>query len=189
MIYLTNCEKVKSIVNIDDNIDEKYLATAIKETQDIYLRDILGDLLLDKIISLVEDETISQEANAAYKDLLNQAQYYLAYQAACQVIFIASIKINNFGATQASDEHLTNLNLNDVFKLTDTYQQKADYYKFLLQNYICQNRTKLPEVTMAQMFKIHSNLFSAASSNIWLGGYRGKRIISPRGEWWDYRWK
>lgn len=53
-VLLTSEEFVKSISNISDNLAGKYMLPAIREAQEINLREILGDALTDKLKKIVE---------------------------------------------------------------------------------------------------------------------------------------
>ena len=59
---------IKNITNLSDNLSGKLLFPAIRESQEIGLREILGDDLLDKLKSLVEQNTINDKSNQKYKN-------------------------------------------------------------------------------------------------------------------------
>lgn len=71
---------VKNISNISDNLAGKYLLPPIREAQEINLRGFLGNALLDKFKELVGNGTIKATASEVYRRLLDQCQYFLAYQ-------------------------------------------------------------------------------------------------------------
>ena len=66
---------------------EGFVETRIKEGE--HLRDDL----LDKLKSLVEENTINDKSNQKYKDLLTQCQYYLAYQTTANVCILLSYQM------------------------------------------------------------------------------------------------
>ena len=93
-ILLTSEASVKGLTAISDNVESKYLLPAIREAQEIYLREIIGDPLLAKLKWCVDNDafrgSFSTEAfnesfqadtgsNQPYKNLLDKIQYYLAY--------------------------------------------------------------------------------------------------------------
>lgn len=173
-ILLTSETFVKSVTSISDNLAGKYLRPSIREAQDIGLRGILGDTLLEKLKALVGEETIGMEENLAYKALLDRAQYYLAYMAVVEVAAKVSYKIVNFGVAKTQDENLQTASPEEISQMRFYYQSKADHTCVELQNFLLNNRTLYPELTEGDYHRIHSNLYSAASSGIWLGGPRGK---------------
>lgn len=167
---------MKSVTSISDNLAGKYLRPSIREAQDIGLRGILGDTLLEKLKALVGSGDIAKEENLAYKNLLDRAQYYLAYNAVVEVAAKVSYKIVNFGVAKSQDENLQTASPEEISQMRFYYQSKADHCCIELQNYLLNNRTSYPELTEGDCNRIHSNLYSAASSGIWLGGPRAKSL-------------
>lgn len=167
---------VKGISSISDNLEGKVLTTAIREAQDIRLRGILGDALLEKLVSLVQNETMESPENVHYKKLADKCQYILAYAAIGDVLVKVNYKIGNFGVATSSDENLTPVNFEDLCHVRDEYVKKADTYCRLLQDYLHANRSLYPELTENGCGATGPNLNSSATTGIWLGGARGKII-------------
>lgn len=181
MVLLCSEDFIKSVSNISDNLQGKYLGPALRETQEIDLQEVIGTAMMKKLQALVESEEIEESGNTAYKELLDNAQYFMAYTTIERLIPICSFKIDNMGANTASDDRITPLSMDDVFRLQKMYEEKADWYKDRLQKYILKHRAELPEISEFQCFDIEANLYSAASTGIWLGGVRG----NGRGKYWD----
>lgn len=167
-------ELVKQLTNISDNLEGKILGPAIIEAGNA-LRDVIGDALCDKLEALIANEEINLDENINYRLLLDKSQYFLAYTAAANVTVLTAVKVDNFGVSRSTDEHIESLSLSDVFTISKTYQNKADEYCGKLQNWILKNKKKFPELTENQCNDIKANLYSAASCGIWLGGVRGKK--------------
>ena len=176
-IILTSEKFVKSVTSVSDNIAGKYILPSLREAQEQGLKGILGDALLAKLKSLVANKEIDLESNAAYKILLDRCQYYLAYAAIVEVTNKVSYKIGNFGVAKSSDENLQVASQDEIGKMQYYYQSKADAHCLDLQNFLLQNRSDYPELTENCCHNIESNLHSAASCGIFLGGERGKRRI------------
>lgn len=176
-IILTSEKFVKSVTSVSDNIAGKYILPSLREAQEQGLKGILGDALLAKLKSLVANKEIDLESNAAYKILLDRCQYYLAYAAIVEVTNKVSYKIGNFGVAKSSDENLQVASQDEIGKMQYYYQSKADAHCLDLQNFLLQNRSDYPELTENCCHTIESNLHSAASCGIFLGGARGKRRI------------
>lgn len=173
-ILLTSENYVRSIINIDNNVESKFLLSSIREAQEIGLQGIIGTAMLNKIKQLIGSGTIDSDENIAYKSLLRESQLYLAYKATEQLCLICNVKISNGGLQQTSDENLTVLNVNDTFTVQKHYSDKADFFASRLQSYILQNIADLPEIGKSKCSEIRATLDSAASSSLWLGGERGK---------------
>ena len=176
-IILTSEKFVKSVTSVSDNIAGKYILPSLREAQEQGLKGILGDALLAKLKSLVANKEIDLESNLAYKILLDRCQYYLAYAAIVEVTNKVSYKIGNFGVAKSSDENLQVASQDEIGKMQYYYQSKADAHCLDLQNFLLQNRSDYPELTENCCHTIESNLHSAASCGIFLGGSRGRRRI------------
>ena len=171
-ILLTSEAFVKALDSVSENLASKYVRSAIREAQEIGLRGILGDSLLDK---LKADYAASHLA-ADYKALVDKAQYYLAYLTIVGVAERVSLKISNAGVIKTSDDNIQNADAVDVAGKKAYYQAMADAECLRLQNYLLENITKYPELTTGDCNRIKSNLYSASTCGIWLGGARGKEI-------------
>ena len=176
-IILTSEKFVKSVTSVSDNIAGKYILPSLREAQEQGLKGILGDALLAKLKGLVANKEIDLESNAAYKILLDRCQYYLAYAAIVEVTNKVSYKIGNFGVAKSADENLQVASQDEIGKMQYYYQSKADAHCLDLQNFLLQNRSDYPELTENCCHTIESNLHSAASCGIFLGGSRGRRRI------------
>lgn len=188
-ILFTSEENVKGLTAISDNVESKYLVPAIREAQDIYLREIIGDRLMAKLAWCIEnnafrgafsvadyneDYETDEGGNPQYRRLLGKIQYYLAYKAVAELIPKVSYKVTNMGTVKTSDENVQNATYNEIVAQRDYYVSRADYYCLMLQNFLLQNKSDYPELTEAKANEIHATLKSAASCGIWLGGPRGK---------------
>lgn len=188
-ILLTNENFVKSVTNISDNMAGKYLLSSIREAQEINLKGILGQDLLNKLKDLVSgnllrgsfsedynrDFAIVVGLNEPYRELIERCQYFLAYQAITELTFKVSYKIANMGVAKTNDDNTQVVSLDEIEKIRVLYQGKADSCAYDLQNYLIENRVRYPELSQNVCTRIHSNLYSHASCGIFLGGARGKR--------------
>ena len=170
-ILLTSEAFVKSVTNGSDNLAGKYILPSIREAQEQGLKSILGDCLLSKVKHLFNTDSL----DGIYKELVDHCQYYLAYAAIVEVTNKVSFKIGNFGVAKSTDENLQVASYDEIVKMQYYYQTKVDAYCLELQQWLLQNRESIPELTESQCRKLSSNLHSAASCGIFLGGARGKR--------------
>lgn len=168
-ILLTNETFVKSVLSISDDIAGKYISPAMREAQEVDLRTIWGDKLLDKVKSLVAGGTISQPANAIYKSLLDlpYTQYYLAYTVGVKVQPKVAFKVGNFGVTKTTDEHLQSATMEELSFTIQQYQNNADVNCRGMQEWMRKNMAGVPELSGTE-----TRQFS--NCPIWLGGARGK---------------
>lgn len=176
-VLLTSEKFVKGVSSISDNLAGKYLLPSIREAQDVKFRGIVGDTLLAKLKELVDSGSISAEGNAKYKTLLDRAQYFIAYSSIVEVAVKVTFKIANAGVVKTNDENMQVVEQPDLAALQSYYQAKADSACLDLQNFLLNNWRDYPELTEGDYHRIHSNLYSAASCGIFLGGPRGKGPI------------
>lgn len=169
---LTSEDFIKSVTNISDNLSGKYLQGAIREAQETALRDVLGSCLLDALKGRMAAKTLT----GWYKELVDRCQYFLAYTAIADVVWKATYKVTNFGAAKSSDENLSVATMDEVAANQGYYQAKADAECYRLQTWLLQNRSEFPELDACACERIKSNLTSAATCGIWLGGARGKSV-------------
>ena len=169
-ILLTSEAFVKSVTNVSDNLAGKYILPSIREAQEQGLKSILGDCLLSKVKHLFNTDSLV----GIYKELVDHCQYYLAYAAIVEVTNKVSFKIGNFGVAKSTDENLQVASYDEIVKMQYYYQTKVDAYCLELQQWLLQNKESIPELTECQSKRLSSNLHSAASCGIFLGGGRGK---------------
>lgn len=174
-ILLSSEAFVKSVTSASDNLSGKYILPSLREAQEIGLKGILGDSLLAKLKELISNHTIESYANGVYKTLVDHCQYYLAYMTIVEVTNKVSYKIGNFGVTKSNDENLQVATQDEIAKMQYYYQSKADACCLDLQNFLLEHKSDYPELTDCCCHKIESNLRSAATCGIFLGGARGKR--------------
>lgn len=172
-IFLTNEQMIRGMSLIDNNVESKYILSALREAQDVGLQEIIGKTLLDKLKSLVESG-IDDDENIAYKELVDECQLYLVYKTVANLCLITNVKISNGGLQTTSDENLTTLNLDDTFTYEQHLNDKANFYMRRLQEYLWENRADLPELGVRKCNQLNSVLYSAADTGVWLGGARGK---------------
>ena len=180
-ILLVSGNFIKNVTNIDDNMSGKLIEPAIYEAQNEGLRGILGDALVDKLESLVDNNTIQDVDNEKYKRLLDKVQYFLAYTVIADICMLTTVKISPAGREQVGDEHMDPLDITDSYRLRDFYQHKADYLCRQIQNYVLKHRSDYPELSNNDCNMIKANLFSAATTGLWLGGVRGRGYRGYRG--------
>lgn len=173
-VFLTNENTIRGMSLIDNNVESKYLLSALREAQDVYYQQVVGKTLYDKLRKLVGDGVIDDAGNEAYKALLDESQMFLVYQSVANLCLVTNVKISNGGLQQTTDENLTTLNLDDTFTYQQHLKDKADFYMRRLQEYLWENRADLPELTQTKCNQLNAMLNSAADCGLWLGGKRGK---------------
>lgn len=173
-VILVSENFVRSNTNISSNLQDKFIQSAVREATDVDFEELVGTNLLNKLKELIEKQEVNAPENRIYKKLLDIAKYYLAYCAVARLVVISSVKIDNIGANVTSDNNVQALDFDDVFRLEKYYQNKADVYKKKVQVFLQKNVNEISELQQNDCRDIKANVYSAASSGLWLGGARGK---------------
>ena len=176
-ILLISENYVKTNSNLNENVWGEYLTPAIREAQDIGLQQIIGSCLYNSILSKVADGSITATTETAYKTLLDDyIQPYLMYQVITDLVPIIGVKMANIGVVISNDEHVTNLSENERNRIATYYQYRADFYCSRLQKFLLTNKVLFKELDECTCKNLKATLDSAASTGLWIGGVRGRKI-------------
>lgn len=177
-VLLLSEDSLKSNSSLNDNCFGKNILPAIKTSQDIELQEIIGTCLYKSLCNKVEDGSISDSENIQYKFLLDEyVQPYLTYITLAHLVQEMSTKLANFGLVESNDEHLINLSLEERDLVKSQWTYYADSYCKRMQEYLKANRELFPELNSCECGGVKPCLDSAASINLFLGGFRSRRLI------------
>lgn len=179
-VLLISEDTVKTYSGLNDNIWGKSLLPAIREAQEIGLQGIIGSCLYQRLCSMVEDGSITAQENAQYKELLdNQISYYMIYKTISDLVPVIGVKLANIGVMVSNDEHMQNLTEDERNRIDTYYEQKADWYTKRLQDFLKANKELFSELNCGCECdgSIKPNLDSAASTSLWLGGLRSRKLV------------
>lgn len=142
MTRLITTEELKTDGFINHNLEEEYLYTAIDEAQDVWLRETLGDALLEKLEELVEAEHIT----GIYETLLEgYVKIYLKYKVLSLLCVPLTFKLRNAGVVSQYSSEINTTTLEDTKYLEGYYEQKADFFRNRLTTYLEKNKKDIPE--------------------------------------------
>ena len=171
-ILLISEDTIKTNSLVNENLDGKYLQTAIYNAQEIDLCNLLGTALYNKIVSLVADDAIVEDKNANYKYLLdNYITDYLINQVMVSVQAAINYKLTNSGTIQNQDNNKTAIDYQNGKNLMAQFEKYANAYATKLQNYILANISKYPEYTKCENYEhaLDPNYCSIYLGNITTG--------------------
>ena len=145
-IFLISEETLKTETIINDNMGSEYIGPAIETSQDIYLHQLIGSELLDKLYNLIETDTINNEENAKYKLLLDEyITNYLKFKVLSEITIPLAYKYRNNGVVQISGNNITNTSMRDAGLVQNHYDLRANFYANRLSSYLCANAGDFPE--------------------------------------------
>ena len=134
--YLIDTDSVKAASLVNYNVEDEAVGYAIRESQDVYLREILGNALLEKCVELASSGTIDEEGYEAYGELVDKYIYqYLVAKSQEQILIPISFKIRNIGVSQDSDTNVTSQQLQTVIDLQNYWNSQQLQTVIDLQNY------------------------------------------------------
>lgn len=176
-VLLISEDTIKTQSGLNDNIWGKSLLPAIREAQEIGLQSIIGSCLYQRLCSMVEDGSIRDTENLPYKTLLDEyISYYLIYRTIADLIPVIGTKLGNIGVVISNDEHMVNLTEDERSRVDTYYEYRSDFYCKRLQEYLLNNKELYSELDECSCENMKANLDSAASTGLWLGGFRARKI-------------
>lgn len=176
-VLLISEDTIKTQSGLNDNIWGKSLLPAIREAQEIGLQSIIGSCLYQRLCSMVEDGSIRDTENIPYKTLLDEyISYYLIYRTIADLIPVIGTKLGNIGVVISNDEHMVNLSEDERSRVDTYYEYRSDFYCKRLQEYLLNNKELYSELDECSCENMKANLESAASTGLWLGGFRARKI-------------
>lgn len=143
-VLLISTQFIKDNSVIDNNIDDKIIANTIMFVQESTMQEILGTKLLDKITSDVEADNLS----GIYKTLTDDyIRWTLLYYTVAELLEPLQFRITNKGVvTKDSESRSTTVSSNFIYKLKDSYLQKAEYYSEKTKKFLIKNYNTIPEL-------------------------------------------
>ena len=141
MIFLITSEELKSSGAVNQNLEDIYIEEAIKEAQDVYLRETLGDSLYDAL----QNHT-PQTPPDIYDEIINDyVKYFLKYKTLSIVSFIVNFKIRNIGIAQQYGTDVNTTTMEDTKSVMAYYNGQADFYNNRLSKFLEKNKSNIPE--------------------------------------------
>lgn len=168
MTYFISIDEIKQNNVINANVDTEYIEPALREAQDIFLREILGDALYNAIENRINDNNLTGK----YATLVNQyIKPYLENRMLASLVVPISMKIRNAGVIQQFDQGFNQSSVKDVNYLADYYNGRVEFYGNRMTAYLSKNINDIPEWRYSDQ-NITNPTVSQNVSTIYLGGGR-----------------
>jgi hypothetical protein len=140
-VYLIGTAYLKENTPLNDNLDDKLLKNAIKEAQEIYIRDIIGSGLYNEIQTQAFNSTLTN-LNQTLID--NYIAPCLKYYTLVESMLPLTFKFLNKSVATRSAEFATPATPSDLSLIEHRYRDKAEYYAERLRDYLKENTTQYP---------------------------------------------
>lgn len=170
---LISPKRVKESGELNLNVDDGAIGSAIRTAQNVYLTDVIGSDLVEKVQELVYNKikgsgsSIDDVDNIAYKTLLDE--YLTPVLISKTVIHIAlrlSLKIRNMGVVQNRDTNVNYVSLDDIKYLQNYEETMFNHYLNRMVEFLCENKAAFPESKFDCDCKPKGKY---ANVNLWLG--------------------
>lgn len=133
--------RLKEFSVISENLDNKLLEPTIIIVQDLYLRDVLGEDLYAELLTQINAGTTT----ALNQTLLNDyVEPYLINKVISESVLDITYKLRN-KAIMTTGSDLGNVaNLTDLSKIQGQYNNRAEGYRKILVDFMCENSDDYP---------------------------------------------
>jgi len=141
-VFLISETTLKTETIINDNAGAEYIRPAIESAQDIYLQQLIGSELLDKLYS----DIANNKLEGYYKELVDEhVTNYLKYKVLSEITIPLAYKYRNAGVVQATGDHYQQTTLRDAQLVANHHDLRANFYAERMSKYLCANSDKFPE--------------------------------------------
>ena len=141
-IFLISENVLKTETIINDNVGAEFIRPAIETSQDIYLQQVIGTMLLDKLYNDVANDDVKEQ----YKTLLDDyIAPYLKFKVLAEITVPLAYKYRNAGIIQTTGDHYNNSTLRDATMVQNHYETRATFYHQRLSDYLTANSNLFPE--------------------------------------------
>lgn len=145
-IFLINENVLKSETILNDNVGSEFIRPAIEASQDIYLQQLIGTELLEKLYNLVVTNNIQEDANSHYKTLIDEyITNYLKYKVLAEITIPLAYKYRSVGVVQSNGDNYSNSQMKDATLVQNHYELRATFYAERLSKYLNTNSNLYPE--------------------------------------------
>lgn len=150
MLISPNKVKASNIINL--NVSDNEIGNAIRISQNVYLVDIIGLPLVEKLQELVYNkikglpDSIDDQENEKYKVLLDEyVTPVLVYRTAVELCVFLTLKIRNAGVVKNSDTNVNATSPEEMKYLKDYID--AFHYDAVnkMVAFLCENSKAYPE--------------------------------------------
>tara|TARA_R110001606_G_scaffold5061_4_gene23860 strand:+ start:1000 stop:1581 length:582 start_codon:yes stop_codon:yes gene_type:complete len=139
--------KLKRFTDINNALDPDLLSSIIRESQIIHVTRLLGTPLYDKILSLVDNNTLTGNYQTLVNDYVQDSLLYWAYYESLESIYLRPRNAGLVKPTGGENNIDADIALYD--KKRQSVKNKAEYFSERLVDYLCFNNSLYPEYNQA----------------------------------------
>ena len=150
---LISPKRVKESGELSLNVEDTMIGASIRTAQKVYLTDILGVPMIEKLQELVYNkikglpDNIDAPENVAYKTLLDDyLTDALIYKTIVDLYLRSSMKIRNMGAVQNTDQNVLSVSLEDIKYMQNYVETMYNNALNRMSDFICSSPDAYPEI-------------------------------------------
>lgn len=142
MAYFISEGELKILTTLSTNVDSHLIAPYFKQSEDLYIRPLLGIPLFDTLKAKIANNTLDVIETKLIEDWLKPCcAHFLLYQ----VFPFIHEKIMNKGIVNKTSEQSTPVAETTIRALRAEIQNTADFYKKGVYDYIVANKDNFPD--------------------------------------------
>jgi hypothetical protein len=150
-ILLISVDILKERTDIHDNVDPKLIYPHIKYVQDAFIKPILGSALFNKLLTLINNNTISDGGNADYKLLLDEYLIdTIIWYVKSELQVDISYQTWNKGVVRKQGESTDMPSMSELIDLANRFKNKGEHYGTGMKLFLIDQSSRLqkyPEYT------------------------------------------
>lgn len=135
--------KLKRFTDINNALDVDLISSVIREAQIVHITRLLGSKLYDKILSDVDNGTLSGNYKSLVDDYIQDSLLYWSYYESLESIYLRPRNAGLVVPQGGENNSAADLTLYD--RKRQSVKNKAEYFSERLVDYLCFNNTLFPE--------------------------------------------
>ena len=140
-VYFISTSYLKTNSTINENVDDKLLKSAIKEAQEIYIRDIIGSGLYDELQTQAFAGTLTANNTTLLDSYIAPC---LKYYTITESMLPMTFKLMNKSVATRQAENATAITIDELTLIEQRFRDKAEYYANRLRDYLRENTNTYP---------------------------------------------
>lgn len=140
-VYFISTSYLKNDSVINENVDDKLLKSAIKEAQEIYIRDIIGSGLYDELQTQAFAGTLTANNTTLLDSYIAPC---LKYYTITESMLPMTFKMMNKSVAAREAENARAVSIDELTMIEKRFRDKAEYYANRLRDYLRENTNTYP---------------------------------------------
>src|SRR5210317_1075018 len=140
-VYFISTQYLRDNSPINENVDPKLLKAAIKEAQEIYIRDVIGSGIYDELQDQAYNGTLTADNTTLLDSYIAPClKYYTLVESMMPLTF----KFLNKTVASRNSENATPVTTDELTMIEKRYRDKAEYYADRLRAHLKEYPEKYP---------------------------------------------